>query len=186
MAKGKAKRKTMARYGVDVMAPTPERAQHDPVERLGRQIVDSEGGIGNPFRTIDVLGVMFKRGSITFEMDKAGRQFRDDFDLGALHGIRAGSMFRLGGSQQGDAIAIHQQCARDRIAAALAVAGGRTSPCGSCMWHILGEGKHIDEWATMEGWRGRPLRRETASGILIGALGMLVVHYGLDEQVRSK
>lgn len=186
MAKTKARRKRMPGYAADVIAPTPERAQHDPVERIGKQILDADGNIGNPFRTVDVLAIMLRRGTITALMEKAGRQFRDDFDLGCLYGIRAAQLVRIGSGSSGDAMAVSQQSARDRVHDAMAIAGGRTSPAGSCMWHILGEGMHVEEWAKAEGWKGRPLMRETASGILIAALGMLVVHYGLDHQAGPK
>lgn len=182
----KAKRKRTPRTESDVMAPTPERAQHDPIERVGKQILDADGNIGNPFRTVDVLAIMVRRGTITPAMQKAGTEFRDDFDLGQMHGLRAAPLVRLGGGSQGDAIAVAQQHARTRVAQALTIAGGRTSPAGSCMWHVLGEGMHIKEWAMREGWHGRPLQQETASGILVASLGMLVVHYGLDPQSGSK
>src|ERR1700731_4295210 len=47
-----------------------------------------------------------------------------------------------------------------------------------CVWHVIGCEWTMREWALREGWGGRPLSQETASGILIGALGVLQAHYG--------
>ena len=182
----KAKRKRTPRTESDVMAPTAERAQHDPVERVGKQILDADGAIGNPFRVVDLLLIMVRRGTISDAMAVAGWRFRDDFALGGLVGMRAGSFIRTGGGGQGDAPSISQQAARDRVHGALAVLGGSTSPAGACLWCVLGEGMNIREWSLREGWAGRPLKRETASGILVGALGALVSHYGLDRAARTK
>lgn len=176
----------MPGYAADVVAPTPERAQHDPVERMGKQILDADGNIGNPFRVVDIVLIMLRRQTITEQMAVAGWRFRDDFALAGLVGLRAGSFVRVGGSGQGDAPSVRQQAARDRVHGALAMLGGRTSPAGACLWSVLGEGMNIREWSLREGWAGRPLKRETASGILVGALGALVAHYGLDRPARTK
>ena len=181
----KRKRKRWEGLSQDIVAPTVERGQHDPVEREARQIVDAHGNIGNPFRVVDVLTMMFRRGTITDAMTVAGYRFRDDFSLGGLVGLRAAPLIRIGGGGQGDAPTVRQQAARDRVADALLAAGGRTSPAGACLWHVVGEGMNMREWAMREGWTGRPLKRETAAGILIGALGMLVAHYGLDRARSS-
>jgi hypothetical protein len=38
------------------------------------------------------------------------------------------------------------------------------------------------EWALRQGWGGRPVRQESAQGILVAALGVLVKHYGSATQ----
>jgi hypothetical protein len=45
-------------------------------------------------------------------------------------------------------------------------------PAGCCIVHVLGLGWSLKDWAR-QGWRGRPLCQETASGILVAALGIL-------------
>ncbi|MGH7001276.1 MAG: hypothetical protein ACREEA_07200, partial [Stellaceae bacterium] len=62
---------------------------------------------------------------------------------------------------------------------ALKTLGGAASPAGSCIWHVLGCGWTLKEWSLRAGWNGRTLSPETASGILLGALGALQAFYGL-------
>jgi hypothetical protein len=59
------------------------------------------------------------------------------------------------------------------------VLGGHDSPAGSCAWHVLGCGQSVREWALHQGRGGRPVRQEQAQGMLVTALGLLAVHYGL-------
>lgn len=181
----KRKRKRWDGLSADIVAPTPERGRHDPIEREARQIVDAHGNIGNPFRVVDLILMMKRRGTITDAMAVAGWRFRDDFALGGLDALRAAPMDRVGGGWHGDAPTVRQQAARDRVADALSIVGGRTSPAGACLWHVVGEGMNLREWSLREGWARRPLKRETAAGILIGALGVLVAHYGLDRARTS-
>ena len=63
--------------------------------------------------------------------------------------------------------------ARRRVHKALQTLGGIGSPGGSCLWHVLGCGCSIREWAIRRGWSERPVRQEHAAGILIAALGVL-------------
>jgi len=59
--------------------PTPERRNHGPVERLERPIGDNSGRPARPYRAIDTLAVMERRGSITAAMRQAGENFRARF-----------------------------------------------------------------------------------------------------------
>ena len=45
-------------------------------------------------------------------------------------------------------------------------------PSASCLLAVVGRGLALRQWAE-EGWQSRPIAQETASGILIGALGAL-------------
>ena len=81
--------------------------------------------------------------------------------------------------------------ARERVARALDPLGSHGSPAGSCVWHVIGMQTSIREWALRQGWGGRPVRQESAQGILVAALGVRVKHYviptrsaGLPEQNR--
>ena len=56
------------------------------------------------------------------------------------------------------------------------------SPAGSCVWHVIGMQTSIREWALRQGWGGRPVRQESAQGILVAALGVLVKHYGIRDR----
>jgi hypothetical protein len=43
---------------------------------------------------------------------------------------------------------------------------------------VAGLGRSVKEWSALEGWNGRTLNQYEAKGILVGALGVLAVHYG--------
>jgi hypothetical protein len=68
--------------------------------------------------------------------------------------------------------------ARRRVHRALEALGGIGSPGGSCLWHVLGCGCSIREWAITRSWAGRPMRQEQGTGVLVTALGILSRHYG--------
>ena len=68
--------------------------------------------------------------------------------------------------------------------AVLAV-GGPASPGGSCLWHVVGWGRSLKEWALEQGWSGRRVSQEAASGILIAALGALEAHYRHGTSLRK-
>ena len=56
--------------------------------------------------------------------------------------------------------------------------GGIASPAGSCLWHVLGWERSLKEWALEQGWSGRRVSQESASGILVAGLGALEAHFG--------
>jgi hypothetical protein len=58
------------------------------------------------------------------------------------------------------------------------------SPAGNSLWHVVGLECSIREWAMQQGWNGRPLVPAHGQGILVGALGTLVEHYGLAPRSR--
>src|SRR6266545_3308099 len=78
--------------------PTPERLQHGLVERLERTIGDAAGHPSRPYRAVDTLAIMQRRGSITAGMRQAGDDFRARFALAQLDPLRAldPSHLRLG------------------------------------------------------------------------------------------
>src|SRR5271169_5361070 len=78
----------LARSGV-VLSPTPERQAHGPIERLDRSIADETGRSARPYRSIDTLAAMERRGSITPEMRQAGEDFRARFAKAHLDPLRA-------------------------------------------------------------------------------------------------
>ena len=71
--------------------------------------------------------------------------------------------------------------ARRRVHGALEASGGFGGPGASCLWHVLGCGCSIREWALRRGWCGRSVDQKEARGILIAALGMLAGQYGYSE-----
>src|SRR5436305_13709361 len=69
--------------------PTPERSNHGVVERLERTISDSSGRPARPYRFVDTLALMERRGSITAGMRQAGEDFRDRFAIAQLDPLSA-------------------------------------------------------------------------------------------------
>lgn len=177
------KRKTKAgQSGLPAMVlPTPERLAQSPVEPPVRQIADAKGEIGAPFRGVDWLTLMARRGVVTDSMHAAGERFSGDFRLALLDPVRA---IRLDRPRAAPG-AITQDLsdgvlgARRRVANARRALGGAGSPCERAAWHVLGFGHTIAEWCRTDGGR---MRADTAKGILVGALGVLAVHYGLDRK----
>ena len=69
------------------------------------------------------------------------------------------------------------EAARDAVWRAVRAVGGIASPAGSCLWHVVGWGLSLKEWAQQQGWAGRRVSPEAASGILVAALGTLETHF---------
>jgi hypothetical protein len=67
--------------------------------------------------------------------------------------------------------------ARELVWRAIIAVGGLGSAGGSCLWHVLGWERSLKEWALEQGWSGRRVSQETASGILIAVLGALESHF---------
>src|ERR1700757_918958 len=72
----------------DIM-PTPERSNHGVVERLERPIGDASGPPSRPYRFVDTLAAMERRGSITAGMRQAGEDFRARFKTAQLDPLKA-------------------------------------------------------------------------------------------------
>ena len=161
------------------MSPQLKRAH-----RLGLELeevgeTDLDGRIVLRHRTVDSLGKLLRSGAVTEAMHDAGRAFQRDFRFAGLDPIRARPMdVPLGGGRASD-LTDRQLHARRRVRAAMEALGGIGSPGGSCLWHVLGCGCSVREWALRRGWSGQPLRQEQAQGILIAALGCW--HAGRDK-----
>ena len=166
------------------VAPTPERRNHGIVERLERPIADESGRPARPYRAVDTLAVMERRGSITAGMRQAGEDFRARFATAQLDPLRAPdwSRLRVGISSRfraGDGPGLRIESARDVVWRPILAVGGIGSPAGSCLWHVVGWERSLKEWALEQGWSGRRVSQEAASGILIAALGALEAHFGI-------
>jgi hypothetical protein len=164
--------------------PTPERRQHGGIERLDRAIGDADGHPSRPYRAIDTLAIMHRRGSITAGMRQAGEDFRARFAAAHLDPLRALDLSHLRVGEPGlrpeqDSPALRIEAARGAVWRAVQAAGGIASPAGSCLWHVLGWERSLKEWALERGWSGRRVSQEAASGILVAALGALEAHFGI-------
>lgn len=166
-----------------VGAPTPERRHHGPVERFEQSIADGDGRPSRPYRAVDTLALMQRRGSITPAMRQAAEDFRVRFAAAQLDPLRAFDWSRLRSGVPSrrlgaDDAGLRTEAARRVVWRAIQAVGGLASPAGSCVWHVIGWEQSLKEWASQQGWNGRRVSQETASGILIAALGALEVHLG--------
>jgi Domain of unknown function (DUF6456) len=183
MARHHSRRLTMPISESVAVTPTPERRNRGVVEQLERPIADESGRPARPYRAVDTLGAMERRGSITAGMRQAGEDFRARFATAQLDPLRAPdwSRLRVGGSPRfrtGDGSGLRIEGARDAVWRAIRAVGGIGSPAGSCLWHVVGWERSLKEWALEQGWNGRRVSQEAASGILIAALGALEAHFG--------
>lgn len=163
--------------------PTRERERKGDgiVERVQVKVMTETGEtarIDHPYRIVDTIEVMKRRGTISLEMYKAGRRFETEFEDGQLGRLRGAQLVRVDRGR-GDGLTDYQLDARQSVYRSMAVLGGIASPAGSAAWHILGEGMTLKEWAIKIGWSDRPLHQKTAAGILIGVLAALAARYGL-------
>lgn len=176
--------------GLQDSGPTPERRQHGVIERPERAIGDAAGHPSRPYRAVDTLAIMQRRGSITAGMRQAGEDFRARFALAQLDPLRALDLSRLRLGERslrpnGDGPALRIEAARGTVWRAIQAVGGIASPAGSCLWHVLGWERSLKEWALEQGWSGRRVSQESASGILIAALGALESHFGSSRKLVS-
>ncbi len=170
--------------------PTPERHGHGVVERLERPIADTAGQPSRPYRAVDTLAIMQRRGSITAGMRQAGEDFRARFAVAQLDPLRALDLSRLRLGERslrrdGEAPGIRIEAARAAVWRAIQAVGGLGSPAGSCLWHVLGWERSLKEWALEQGWSGRRISPEAASGMLVAALGALEAHFGTMRSLRK-
>ena len=165
---------------------SPERLRHGPVELVPTVIADSDGRPARPYRAVDTLMLMERRGSITAGMRQAGEDFRRRFAVAQLDPLRALDLSRLSlgdkpsrrdGYGPGHAPGLRVEAARGAVWRAIRAVGGIASPAGSCLWHVVGWERSLKEWAQEQGWAGRRVSQEATSGILIAALGALETHF---------
>jgi hypothetical protein len=168
----------------DLIAPTPERFLRDlvevengdfkSVELLEKTIKDDEGRISQPHHSIDILKAQLKRKAITPEMWAAGNWFRERFRESRLDPLRAADVSRpMVSGKMAPAPGRRIKDARDDVWKAILWVGGFGSPGGSCLYYVIGWETPLKEWAVEHG-----RKPETATGILIAALGTLALHYG--------
>ena len=168
----------------DDARPTQERLQHGAIERLARAVPDAAGHPSRPYRAVDTLAVMERRGSITAGMRQAGEDFRVRFQIAQLDPLRALDLSHLRLGERGprpdrEGAGQRIEASRNAVWRAIQAVGGIASPAGSCVWHVLGWERSVKEWALEQGWSGRRVSQEAASGILVAALGALETHFGV-------
>src|SRR6266478_9558308 len=119
--------------------PTPERRGRGIVELVERPIADECGHPSRPYRAVDTLAIMQRRGSITSGMRQAGEDFRARFATAQLDPLRALDLSHLRFGERSlrpdrDGPALRIEAARTAVWRAIQAAGGIASPAGSCLW----------------------------------------------------
>jgi hypothetical protein len=173
--------RSVSRPDPDV-SPTPERRSHGVIERVDRAIGDEAGRPARPYRAVDTLAIMERRGTITAGMRQAGEDFRACFATAQLDPLSAFDISRQridpsSGFRSGQEPGARIEKAREAVWRAIVAVGGPHSAGGSCLWHVLGWERSLKEWALEQGWSGRRVSQEAASGVLIAALGALEAHF---------
>jgi hypothetical protein len=179
---GKRKQRRSAPGAEDLSKPSKWRLQHGGFDEGVR---GTDPDTGTPIlhrRAIDTLGLMLNNGTITREMHDAGAIFRRQFRMAALDTLRALPLIRIAGGGGVDTTTEQQFQAREKVAAAIDALGGPASPAGACVWHVVGLETSITEWARRSGWGGRPIGHAQGQGVLVSALGVLAMHYGLKKR----
>jgi hypothetical protein len=165
------------------IVPTRERQQHGAIERLAKPIPDTAGAVARPFRAIDTLAAMERRGTITPGMRAAGEQFRTLFRIARLDPLHAAAFVRVPAGSGGNELTERVLAAKEKLWRSVCSVGGLASAGGCCLWHVIGLERTLKEWALEQGWAGRRISEGCASGILVAALGVLEMHFGLRTEI---
>jgi hypothetical protein len=134
---------------------------------------DARGRIVVHHRTIDTLGRLYRNGVIDDATHEAAREFQRDFTIASLESVRALPLARIPGSGQEPTLTEKQVFARRRVHRAMEALGGHDSPAGSVVWHVVGGGLSVRQWALRQRWGGRSMRVDEAQGALVAALSVL-------------
>jgi hypothetical protein len=113
-------------------------------------------------------------------MRQAGEDFRNAFRRAQLDPLAAADMSRPfidGGTSARQQTSKGQVKAQATAWYAILAVGGLGSAGGSCIWHVIGWEMTLKQWAIEQGWNGRRVSEEAASGILIASLGTLESHF---------
>jgi hypothetical protein len=177
-------RRDSAAFAAPAGAPTPERRRHGKVEQFEQPIADENCRPSRPYRAVDTLLLMQRRGSITAAMRQAAEDFRVRFAAAQLDPLRALDWSRIRSGvhsprRGADNAGLRTEAARRAVWRAIQAVGGIASPAGSCLWHVVGWEQSLKEWACEQGWQGRRVSQEAASGILIATLGALEAHFSV-------
>lgn len=177
---GKRKRKPAAGQREDLSKPSEWRRQHGNFTAPFRDADPDTGVLVSHRRAIDLLARLETNGTITGAMHDAGDMFMTQFRAAAMGAVRVAPLLRVSAAT-GETLTERAAAARRKVAEAMDAVGGSASAGGSCVWHVVGCETSIREWATRQGWGGRPVGHAQAQGILVAALGVLAFHYGLQS-----
>jgi hypothetical protein len=168
----------------DMSKPSQWRLQHGSFEPRSFDADPDTGVVVGHHRAVDTLGMMLRNGTISQELYDTGVLFRALFRKAAIDRMMTTAFLRLPG-QRVDHLSETSVHARIKVANAMDVLGGHDTAVGSCAWHVLGCETSVREWALRQGWSGRPIAPQNAQGMLVAALGVLAVHFGLLSRPRA-
>jgi hypothetical protein len=120
------------------------------------------------------------------ELYDAAEKFRMDFEKAQLSGNYARlDLFKTRGGEQEmtDRVAI----AKSRVAKAqkaLASGGNEPSFSQSCVWHVVGLGRTLEDWTQLIRNTGKGMNTDKAAGVFHVSLERLAVHYGMLDMGR--
>ena len=165
-------------------ALTPERRRRKDLMREAVPDPDDQKIDRLVWRASSHLQRMLNKGTIKASEALAGEVFYQDFHRAGWHALRAASMEWSPRGERGDNPGV--QAARLELYKAFDVMGGLGAPCSQVLIHVIGMEMSIRAWALREGggvggWRLDP---QTARGLLIGALSVMVAHYGSRGRLR--
>lgn len=165
----------MSDISVIVTAPTVERGLRGPVELFPRAIQDIDGRPSQPYRSVEVLEQLARRGVIDERQREAGERFQADFARAQIDPLRASDWSRPIGSGIGPADkSLRALYSADSVWKAMVAVGGGAP--ASCLWNVIGWGKSINAWCH----ETTPIRHpQEGRGILIAALSALAAYYKL-------
>lgn len=173
------KRRRKAKPKAESLAePSVWRRQHGGFGPAKREADPETGRPVTRRRAEDLLDRMLANGTITAAMRDAGESFHMVFRAAALDPLRPMPLLRAPGGGEAT-LTERAEAARHRVHRAIAALGGAESAGGSCVWHVVGCGMSVREWAVSQGWGGRSMGHVQAQGVLVAALGVLAGHFGL-------
>jgi hypothetical protein len=155
--------------------PTPSRAQHDQIERVG---ASTRGQYASGWRSKTNLELLETRGVISRDQREAGEGFTARFRQAAFDPLRAVNLPEhtpLGSIPGRTEIADRAIYARDWVWSRVTVLGGINALPGSLCWGVLGLEKTLTAWSLERRLYGAAVNEHNARGILVSVLSVLAV-----------
>lgn len=163
--------------------PTRERLSQSPVEQVTER--DADGWTVTHCRAVDTIGRLIRGGMLDVDCGDSADRFRRDFHRARFEPLCAADLRRVRGAGGHEEILDAVEDARQRVWDAMNHLGGLATPAGSIVWHVIGLESTLRDWSLRQVLgAGRTLRQEVATGILIGALGVLNGYYSQRRRQR--
>ena len=160
------------------LAPTPERLRHGYVRR-SPAIADTAGAIGHPWHCRSLLDNLLAKAEITAPEHTAGCNFHELAVQAQIPPLRAADIMRTRGNAVRNYLG--SDTAQRQISAALDALGGLSAPMGSLAWDVLGCDDSLSDWSRRQRWTGKGRQTAAAKGVLLSALPILALHFGLTK-----